>query len=64
LYLSYKYGFINHSVPPIERLFSLSEILILLLWIITAIVLFNRPKFKYTSLSSAVITLIIFLLFS
>ncbi len=60
LYLTYKYGFINHSVPSIERLFYPAELLIFIIWIITTIVLFSKPKLKYTSLVSAVLTLLMF----
>lgn len=61
LYLTYKYGFINNTIPTIERLFNPGELLIFGLWIASAIILFTRPKLKYMSLVSAVLTLLIFL---
>jgi hypothetical protein len=63
LYLTYKYGFINSSIPPISRLFLLSDILIFILWIATLVTIFRSEKFKFLPLISAVITLIIFVLF-
>jgi hypothetical protein len=63
LYLTYKYGFINNYVPSIDRLFSTAELLIFVLWVITAIVLFNKSKLKYISLFTAALTLVIFCFF-
>lgn len=60
LYLTYKYGFINNTIPSIERLFDPAVFMIFILWIVTTILLFTRPKLKYTSLVSAVLTLLIF----
>jgi hypothetical protein len=63
LYLTYKNGFINQYVPSIDRLFSAAELLIFALWVITAIVLFNKSKIRYLTLFSAVLTLLIFYIF-
>jgi len=60
LYLSYKYGFINSSIPPINKLFSLSDISIFILWIITIVTIFRSEKFKIFPLVSAILTLLIF----
>jgi len=63
LYLTYKFGFINSSIPPISRLFLLSDISIFILWIITIVTIFRSEKFKIFPLVSAILTLLIFILF-
>lgn len=64
LYLTYKYGFINKTIPVIGRLFDPAKLMIFILWIITTVILFKGSKFKYTALVSAVLTLMIFFFIS
>lgn len=63
LYLTYKFGFINSSIPPINRLFLWSDLTIFLLWVGTLITIFRSEKFTFLPLVSAILTLIIFILF-
>lgn len=63
LYLTYKYGFINSSIPPINKLFLLSDIGIFIIWIGTMITIFVSDKFKFLPLVSAILILIIYVLF-
>jgi len=62
LYLTYKFGYINSSIPPINKLFLLSDLIILILWIVTLVITFKSEKFKFLSLVSAFITVMIFVL--
>lgn len=62
LYLTYKFGYINSSIPPISKLFLLSDLVILILWIVTLVITFKSEKFKFLSLVSAFITVMIFVL--
>jgi len=62
LYLTYKFGYINSSIPPISKLFLLSDLIILILWIVTLVVTFRSEKFKFLSLVSVFLTLLIFVL--
>ena len=64
LYLTYKYGFINKTVPSITRLFPAKELLLTVLWIASIIITFNVKKYKIIPLISAIITIIIFAFFS
>lgn len=61
LYITYKYGFINSSVPDVTKLFPVKELSITALWIITTIITFNIKRYKVIPLISAIIT--IFILF-
>ena len=63
LYLTYKYGFINSSIPPITKLFLLSDIGIFIIWIGTMITIFVSDKFKFLPLVSVVLILIIYFSF-
>lgn len=63
LYLTYKYGFINSSIPPISKLFLLSDLGIFIIWIGTMITIFVSDKFKFLPLVSAILILIIYVLF-
>lgn len=62
LYLTYKYGFINTSIPHFSKLFFLSDLAIFILWIVTLIAIFKTAKFRFLPLVSSVLTLIIFVL--
>ena len=63
LYLTYKYGFINSSIPPIDRLFLWADVIIFVIWIITLVAIFRSNKLNFLTLVSAVASLIIFVLF-
>jgi len=63
LYLTYKYGFINSSIPPISKLFLLSDIGIFIIWIGTMITIFVSDKFKFLPLVSAILILIIYVVY-
>jgi hypothetical protein len=60
LYLTYKFGYMNSIIPAINKLFPTSYLLITLLWIVTLIIMFRYNKLNITSLVSAIITIIIF----
>jgi uncharacterized membrane protein len=53
----------NSAIPPIGNLFLVSDLIIFILWIVTVVALFKSKKFKAAPLFSAVITLLIFILF-
>jgi hypothetical protein len=61
LYLTYKFGYMNTSIPAIDNLFSTGLVLILILWIVSVITLFTLKRFNYISIISAALTLIIFI---
>ncbi len=63
LYITYKYGFINSSIPPIDRLFLWSDLTIFILWVVTIVTIFRFEKSKFLPLVTAVLTLMIFVLF-
>jgi hypothetical protein len=64
LYLSYKYGLINTSIPSINTLFPVKELAVTSLWIITIVLTFNIKKLQIAPLVSAVITIILLFLFN
>ncbi|MEO8233641.1 MAG: hypothetical protein ABI638_15280 [Ignavibacteriota bacterium] len=59
LYLTYKFGFINTSIPPITRLFLWSDLTIFFIWVITLIIIFRSSRFKFLPIVSAVLTIIL-----
>lgn len=59
LYITYKHGFINSSIPDVTKLFPVKELSITALWIITTIITFNIKRYKIVPLLSAIITLLI-----
>lgn len=59
LYITYKHGFINTTIPDVTKLFPPKELSITALWIITTIITFNIKKYKVVPLISAIVTLII-----
>ncbi len=59
LYITYKHGFINTSIPDITKLFPTKELSITALWIITTIITFNIKRYKIVPLISAIITVLI-----
>jgi hypothetical protein len=60
LYLTYKFGYMNSTIPAISNLFPTGYLLITVLWIVSLIIMFGSKKLKVTSLVSAIITIIIF----
>lgn len=64
LYISYKYGFINSSIPSINKLFPFKELSVTSLWIISIILTFNLKKYKLIPVIAAVITILIFIIFN
>jgi hypothetical protein len=63
LYLTYKFGFMNSSIPPIDRLFLLNHLSISILWIATMIIIFTSKKFKSIPLISSILILLIFIFY-
>jgi len=63
LFLTYKYGFMNSSIPPINRLFLFSDFSIFFLWIVTLGLIFRSEKFKVLPPLSAILTITIVILF-
>ncbi len=61
LYLTYKFGYINSSIPTISKLFPVRLMLVTLLWIISMIVSFRYSSIKYIALAAAVITIFLLL---
>lgn len=61
LYLSYKFGFINSSVPSIVRLFPPKLVSILFVWIISTILTFSIKKYKIIPVIAAIITMLLFI---
>ena len=64
LYLSYKFGYINTSIPSITQLFPIKELAITSLWIITIVLTFNSKKYRIYPLVSAIISIILLLIFN
>lgn len=62
LYLSYKYGYINQQIPPIENLFPLYSVLFLGLWIVFTIIHFKAQKPKLFAAAAGLLTIAIYLL--
>ena len=63
LYITYKYGFINSSIPPFDKLFLWSDLTIFILWVVTMVIIFRSEKLNFLPLVTAVLTLMIFILF-
>jgi hypothetical protein len=62
LYLSYKFEYINHFITPIQKLFPVNHLLILILLIITVILSFNKKfQTKPVSLIFSVIAMMLYL---
>ncbi len=61
LYLTYKYGYMNTSIPTITNLFPLGMLILLLLWIVTVVLLFTSKRFTLTSIISGILSIIIFI---
>lgn len=63
LFLTYKFGFMNSSIPPINRLFLISDFSIFFLWIVTLVLIFRSEKFKILPPLSAILIMTIVILF-
>lgn len=61
LYLSYKFEYINKSIPPIQNLFPINFLVITLLWIGITIYVFTKRKDKPIVLVTSIICLLIYL---
>ncbi|AFH50641.1 Hypothetical protein IALB_2938 [Ignavibacterium album JCM 16511] len=61
LYLSYKFEYINKSIPPIQNLFPINFLFITLLWIGVTIYVFTKRKDKPMVLFTSIICLLIYL---
>ena len=60
LYNTYKLGAINHYVPPFSDLVNPILLMILLLWIIGTILIFNRIFIKTTTTAISFVTILMF----
>lgn len=61
LYLSYKYEYINKSVPPIQNLFPINFLIITIIWIAVTVFVFLKKNDKPTLLLASIICLLIYL---
>lgn len=61
LFLSYKFEYINKSIPPIQNLFPINFLVITFIWIATTIYVFVKKKDKPISLISAIVCLLIYI---
>jgi hypothetical protein len=64
LYISYKYGFINSSIPSINKLFPFRELSITSIWIVAVILTFNLKKYKWVPVMASIISIIILVIFN
>ncbi len=62
LYLSYKFGYINNQIPPIDNLFPAYSILILFVWILFTVIHFKVKNPKPFAATSMLITIAVYLL--
>lgn len=62
LYLSYKFGYINHTVPPVENLFPLYSILFLAVWIMFTIIHFKAKNPKPFAGAAGLLTIAVYLI--
>lgn len=62
LYLSYKFEYINKSIPPIQNLFPINFLIITLIWFGVTIYVFLKRKDKPIVLITSIICLLIYLL--
>lgn len=61
LYLSYKFDYINKSIPPIQNLFPSYLLIIVAIWIGTTVYVFLKKKDKPILLIASIICLLIYL---
>lgn len=62
LYLSYKYGYINHEIPPIGNLFPVYSILFLIIWVVFTVIHFKVENPKPIASASGLLTMAVYLL--
>ena len=62
LYLSYKYGYINNQIPPIDNLFPWYSVLLLVVWIVFTVIHFKVENPKPFAAASMLITIAVYLL--
>lgn len=61
LYLSYKFEYINKSIPPIQDLFPINFLIITILWIVVTVFVFLKKRDKPFVLITSIICLLIYL---
>lgn len=61
LYLSYKYEYINKSIPPIQNLFPINFLIITTIWLVATVFVFLKKKDKPVVLLMSIISLLIYL---
>uniref|UniRef100_A0A7V2ZLZ0 Uncharacterized protein n=1 Tax=Ignavibacterium album TaxID=591197 RepID=A0A7V2ZLZ0_9BACT len=61
LYLSYKYEYINKSIPPIQNLFQINFLIITTMWLAVTVFVFLKKKDKPVVLLMSIISLLIYL---
>jgi hypothetical protein len=61
LYLTYKFGYMNHSIPAITNLFPIGFLVITLLWIISIIILFRKKEWNLTSIVTGVLSILVYI---
>lgn len=61
LYLSYKYEYINKSIPPIQNLFPINFLIITTIWLAVTVFVFLKKNDKPVVLLMSIISLLIYL---
>lgn len=61
LYLSYKYEYINKSIPPIQNLFPIDFLITTTIWLAVTVFVFLKKKDKPVVLLMSIISLLIYL---
>ncbi len=58
--ITYKFGSVGKTIIPLTAMFPLSSILLLAVWILATVLIFNTKNFRIWAPIAAVVTLIIF----
>ncbi len=61
LYLSYKYEYINKSIPPIQNLFPINFLIITTMWLAVTVFVFLKKNDKPVVLLMSIISFLIYL---
>ncbi len=61
LFITYKYGYMNHTIPLISSLFPAGYILITILWINTTLILFRKKRWEIISLGATILSILLYL---
>ncbi|MCA2004324.1 MAG: hypothetical protein LDL01_00890 [Ignavibacterium sp.] len=61
LYLSYKYEYINKSIPPIQNLFQINFLIITTMWLAVTVFVFLKKNDKPVVLLMSIISFLIYL---